>query len=127
MREACRWCDKFSESVRLMAREHIRTTEDLQKYIETSDHQKSELIGCRNKVINRLRREKDPERISELKAERARLTGEISRIREDIKTAEFTNNRSEQVQRDIKTELSYCKGDNHRSQKRDGKNQCLAR
>ncbi len=127
MREACRWCDKFSESVRLMAREHIRTTEGLQSYIETSGHRKSELIGCRNKVINHLRREKDPERINELKDERTRLTGEISRIRKDIKTAEFTLDRSEKVSSDIKIELSYCKGDKHRSQKRDIKNQCLDR
>ncbi len=127
MREACRWCDKFSESVRLMAREHIRTTEDLKRYIETSDHQKKELIGCRKKVINRLRREKDPERINELKAERTRLTGEISEIRKNIRTAEFTLDRSEKVSSDIKIELSYCKGDKHRSQKRDIKNQCLDR
>lgn len=127
MREACRWCDKFSESVRLMAREHIRTTEDLKRYIETSDHQKKELIGCRKKVINRLRREKDPERINELKAERTRLTGEISEIRKNIRTAEFTLDRSEKVSSDIKIELSYCKGDKHRSQKRDSKNRDIER
>lgn len=127
MREACRWCDKCSEAVRLMAREHIHTTEDLQSYIKTADYQKSELIGCRNKVINRLRREKDPERINDLKSERTRLTGEISRIRKDIKTAAFTLDRSEKVQRDIKIELSYCKGDNHRSQKRDSKNRDIER
>ena len=127
MREACRWCDKFSESVRLMAREHIRTTEDLQRYIETSEHQKSELIGCRNKVINRLRREKDPVRINELKEDRASLSGEISRIRKEKKTAEFTLDRSEKVQDDITIELSYCKGDKHRSHKRDSKNRGVDR
>ena len=127
MREACRWCDKFSESVKLMAREHIRTTEDLQRYLETSDHQKSELIGCRNKVINRLRREKDPVRISELKAERSHLTGEISAIRKDLKTAAFTLERSEQARDDIKIELNYCQGNNLRSQKIDSKNRGLDR
>jgi len=121
MREACRWCDKLSKSVRLMAREHIRTTEDLQSFIGTSGHQKNELIRCRNKVINRLRREKDPVRINELKAERSRLTGEISGIRKDIKAAEFALDRSEKVQSDIKIELSYCLGDNLRSRKRDSK------
>ena len=127
MREACRWCDKYSESVRLMAREHIRSTEDIQRYIETSDHKKSELIGCRNKVINRLRREKNPERISELKAERTRLTGEISEIRKSIRTAEFTLDRSEKVRNDIKIELSYCQGNIHRSQKRDSKSRGVDR
>lgn len=127
MREACRWCDKFSESVRLMAREHIRTSEDLQRFIETSGHKKNELIGCRNKVINRLRREKDPERISDLKTERTRLTSEISSIRKDLKTAEFTLDRSEKVQGDIKIELNYCKGNNLRSQKRDSKSRDVER
>lgn len=127
MREACRWCDKFSESVRLMAREHIRTAEDLQSYIESYDQQKSTLIGCRNKVIKRLRREKDPERICELKAERTHLTSEITEIRKNIKTAEFTLERSEKVQSDIKTELSYCQGTNLRSQKIDSKNRDIER
>jgi small-conductance mechanosensitive channel len=110
-----------------MAREHIRSTEDIQRYIETSDHKKSELIRCRNKVINRLRREKNPERISELKAERTRLTGEISEIRKSIRTAEFTLDRSEKVRNDIKIELSYCQGNIHRSQKRDSKNRGVGR
>ena len=64
---------------------------------------------------------------NELKAERSRLTGEISGIRKDIKTAEFTLERSEKVQDDIKIELSYCKGDKHRSQKRDNKNRGVDR
>ena len=127
MREACRWCDKFSESVRLMAREHIRTEDDLKNFIESSTLEKTALSASKNKINNRLRREKNPVRINELKAERSRLTGEISRIRKDIKTAEFTLDRSEKVQSDIKTELSYYKGDNHRSQKRDSKNRGVDR
>lgn len=122
MREACRWCDKVSASVKLMAREHIRTTADLQSFIETSCLRKDELIGCRNKVINRLRREKDPERICELKAERTRLTEEISGIREDIKTAEFTLERSEKARGDIKTELKYCRGDILRPHEKERRN-----
>ena len=127
MREACRWCDKFSESVRLMAREHIRTEDDLKNFIESSTLEKTALSASKNKINNRLRREKNPVRINELKAERSRLTGEISRIRKDIKTAEFTLDRSEKVQSGIKTELSYYKGDNHRSQKRDSKNRGVDR
>ncbi len=121
MREACRWCDKFSESVRLMAREHIRTEDDLKHFIESSTLEKTALSASKNKINNRLRREKDPVRIYELKAERSRLTGEISRIRKDINDAEFTLERSEKVHEDIKVELSYCRGDNHRSQKRESK------
>ena len=127
MREACRWCDKYSESVRLMAREHIRTEDDLKNFIESSTLEKTALSAYRNKVINRLRREKDPERICELKAERSRLTGEISAIRKDINTAEFTLDRSEKIRKDIKIELSYCRGDKHRSQKRDSKNRGVDR
>jgi len=127
MREACRWCDRFSESVRLMAREHIQTEDDLKNFIESSTLEKNALSASKSKINNRLRREKDPVRINELKAERSRLTGEISRIRKDINTAEFTLNRSEKVQDDIRIELSYCKGDKHRSHKRDSKNRGVDR
>ena len=127
MREACRWCDRFSESAKLMAREHIRTEDDLKYFIESSTLEKTALSASKNKINNRLRREKDPVRINELKAERSRHTGEISRIRKDIKTAEFTLERSEKVQDDIKIELSYCKGDKHRSQKRKSINRGVDR
>ena len=79
----------------------------------------------RDKIRNRLRRATDPVIIDELKAERDRLSKEITGIRKEIKTAEFTLERSEKVREDINIELEYCRGDHtkHRSRKRNDRDQ----
>ena len=83
------------------------------------------LIGERDKIRNRLRRANDPGMIDELKAERDQLTKEIAGIRKEIKTAEFTLERSKKVREDIKIELEYCRGDHmkHRDRQRDDRDQ----
>ena len=108
MREACRMCDKYSVCAKLMAREHLRTDQDVRNFIAGAKQRINVLAGERNKIRNRLRREKDPTRIDCLKAERNRLTGEISSLRKDIRTAEFTLERSEDVGRIIDIEEAVC-------------------
>ena len=82
----------------------------------------AELSEARNKVRNKLRRASDPEQIEQLKAERDRFTAGIGKLRKDIKTAEFTLERSQQIQNDIEIELNACgmtRSRNHRD--RDGR------
>ena len=122
MREAGRMCDKYSACARLMAREHLRTDEDVNAFISCSEKKMAELSEARNKVRNKLRRASDPEQIEQLKAERDRFTAGIGKLRKDIKTAEFTLERSQQIQNDIEIELNACgmtRSRNHRD--RDGR------
>ena len=122
MREAGRVCDKYSACARLMAREHLRTHEDLNAFIFGSEQKMAELSEARDRVRNKLRRASDPDQKEQLKAERDRLTAEIGKLRKDIKTAEFTLERSQQVQKDIEIELNACgiiRSRNHRD--RDGR------
>ncbi len=119
MREAGRMCDKYSECARLMGREHLRTEDDVKNYIEITTRQNNELSGCRNKVKNRLRREKNPVMIDELKAERSRLTEEISEKRKDLRTAELILERSEKVKEDIAIEQAHCRGDHLRVRRKE--------
>jgi hypothetical protein len=122
MREAGRMCDKYSACVRLMAREHLRTDEDVNTFISDSKHKMEYLSEARNKVRNKLRRASEPEQIEQLKAERDALTADIGKLRKEIRTAEFTLERSQQVQNDIEIELSACgmtRSRNHRD--RDGR------
>ena len=82
----------------------------------------AELSETRNKVRNKLRRASDPAQIEHLKAERDSFTAEIGRLRKDIRTAEFTLERSQQVQKNIEIELNACgmtRSRNHRD--RDGR------
>lgn len=125
MREACRMCDKYSDCARLMARYHLHTENDVKAFIANSEQRMDVLTGERNNIRNQLRRAKDPVMIDDLKAERDQLTSEITGIRKDIKTAEFTLERSEKVREGINIEREYCRGDHikHRDIKRDDRNQ----
>ena len=122
MREAGRMCDKYSACARLMAREHLRTVEDVNAFISDSEHKMEELSEARNKIRNKLRRASEPDQIEQLKAERDSLTADIGKLRKDIRTAEFTLERSQQVQKNIEIELNACgmtRSRNHRD--RDGR------
>ena len=105
-----------------MAREHLRTDADVSAFITDSEHKMEELSEARNKVRNKLRRASEPDQIEQLKAERDSFTAAIGKLRKDIKTAEFTLERSQQVQKDIEVELNACgmtRSRNHRD--RDGR------
>jgi uncharacterized coiled-coil DUF342 family protein len=105
-----------------MAREHLRTDADVSAFISGSEQKMAELSEARNKVRNKLRRASEPDQIEQLKAERDSFTAEIGKLRKDIKTAEFTLERSQQVQKNIEIELSSCgmtRRRNHRD--RDGR------
>lgn len=109
MREAMRMCDKYSACARLLARENLSTIEDLEKYMEKSKTEIDVLSRERNKIRNRLRREKNPETIEELKSKRNVLTEQICSARKDLKLAKFTLDRSEQVRNEIRIEHEYCR------------------
>ena len=121
MREAMRMCDKYSACARLLARESIDTIEDLEKYMEKSKAEIDVLSRERNKIRNRLRREKNPETIGELKEKRNDLTEQIYSVRKDLKLAEFTHDRSEQLRDDIRIEHECCRGNHVKEQKRTRK------
>ena len=103
-------CDKYSACARLLARENLSTIEDLEKFIEKSKAEIDVLSRERNKVRNRLRREKNPETIEELKEKRNVLTEQICSTRKDLKLAKFTLDRSEQVRNEIRIEHEYRRG-----------------
>ena len=111
MREACRMCDRYSSCARLMAKYHLRTEDDVKDFINSSRYDIDVLSRERNAIKNRLRREKYPGRIYELKEQRDLLTYEIAAVRKEKKTAEFTLERSEKIREDISIELEYCRGD----------------
>ena len=119
MREAGRMCDKYSACARLMAREHLRTDADVKTFISDSERKMDDLSATRNKIRNKLRRTSDPDQIARLKAERDGLTAKISKLRKDIRTADFTLERSTQVRDDIKTELEHCRGDHIKTLRKD--------
>ena len=127
MREAMRMCDKYSACARLLARERLSTIEDLESFMERSKSKIDVLSRERNKVRNRLRREKNPETIEELKSKRNVLTEQICSIRKDLKLAKFTLERSEQVRNEIRIEHEYCRGTHMKQRNKSRANRDLER
>ena len=122
-----RMCDKYSACARLLARENLGTIEDLEKYMEKSKTEIDVLSRERNKVRNRLRREKNPETIEELKEKRNVLTEQICSARKDLKLAKFTLDRSEKVRNEIRIEHEYCRGSHMKQRNKSRANRDLER
>ena len=121
MREAMRMCDKYSACARLLARERLGTIEDLEKYMKKSKKEIDVLSRERNKIRNRLRREKNPGTIEELKGKRNNLTEQICSARKDLSLAKFTLDRSEQLRNEIRIEHEYRRGDHMKEYQRSRK------
>ena len=109
---------RYSEAARFLAGKHIRTGADLSEYISSTEERMDVLIRERNRINNRLRRAKDPGRIDELKAERSELTGSISLMRKELRTADFILERSGKIREDIAIEHAYRRGDHVRTKSR---------
>lgn len=127
MREAMRWCDKASESARLLAHTKIDTIEGLKRFIDASKSEINVLSQERNKIYNRIRRAKDSKAIRELKEKRNTLTDRISSIRKDLKTADFILGRSEKVVEEIQIEQRHRCGEHLRQRERTRGNRDLER
>lgn len=127
MREAMRMCDKYSACARLLARENLSTIEDLESFMEKSKTEIDVLSRERNTIRNRLRREKNPETIEELKSKRNVLTEQICSIKKDLKLAKFTLERSEQVRNEIRIEHEYCRGSHRKQRNKSRANRDLER
>ena len=121
MREAMRMCDKYSACAKLLARERLSTIEDLESFTERSKSIIDVLSRERNKIRNRLRREKNPGTIEELKGKRNNLTEQICSARKDLSLAKFTLDRSEQLRNEIRIEHEYRRGDHMKEYQRSRK------
>ena len=127
MKEAMRMCDKYSACAKLLAKENIGTFEDLESFMQMSRSEIGVLSRERNKIRNRLRREKNPETIESLKENRNALTEQICSIRKELKLAEFTLERSEKIRDDIRIEHEYCHSTHMKQRSKSRTNRDLER
>ena len=84
LRESIRRMERYSQQTRLLCRHKIQTPEQLQNFIDSRNSQRQELERERNKVYNRMKSAKTPEKLAELKAERDALSAKIKDIRADL-------------------------------------------
>ena len=104
LREECRRLDAISRQAQLICREKLDTAEDVAGFISGKQAEIKVLGAARQKCYNRLRRCDNREEITQIKAQRDRLTAAMSVCRKDIKTAESVLSRSNRLKENLKLE-----------------------
>lgn len=106
LREAVRRLHELSSQIKLISREKLKTTDDVQCFVERKSGEMRGLIGERQKLYNRLRRCDNSEEIRDIKTTRDELTKRIVSIRNDIKLAKKIPEREQPMREDIRAELA---------------------
>ena len=95
--EDVRQLRKYSEQIRLLVRNKIDTSEQLQAFREKTQSRMDDLISQRTHIQNKLRRAKAPEAIETLKVEKTTLTEHIALLRRSLRAAAEIEERTAQM------------------------------
>ena len=114
MRAALRKCDMYSRQAKLLCREHLQTDEDVLRYMDRCEKKIVELSDQRQKIYNKLRRCKDPEKTEKLKEERDKLTSQLKEVRQERKDLIDVLKRSDVLSEDIAREYAAQKRERQR-------------
>ncbi|MBQ1366605.1 MAG: hypothetical protein IIY45_00740, partial [Firmicutes bacterium] len=87
MKEASRYLDRILDQHRLASGYHVTSMDALMHLIETLEKQLESFLDIRKDIINMMRRCKDPQKMTELKAARTARTQSIVKLRKEIKIA----------------------------------------
>ena len=109
IREACRRLDSIDRQTRLIFRERLDTTADVELYLEHAQTHLEALQASRRACYYRLRRCRNPKEMADIHSQRDMLTASIALCRRDIKTAQEVLVRSEKVKTDLAAEKTMQK------------------
>ena len=87
MKETSRYLDRILDQYRLVSCYHITSMDALIHLIGTLEKQIESFLDIRKDIVNMMRRCKDPQKMTELKAARTARTQTITRLRKEIKIA----------------------------------------
>ncbi len=106
MKQAWRKIDKLSQQVRLISKYNLHDTNDVKRLIADNQEQILTITNLRNQIYNKLRRCKDTDKISNLKAERDYCSSKLKRLRIEIKTANTILYDVDEIKMNIKSETN---------------------
>lgn len=106
MKQAWRKIDKLSNQVRLISKYNLNDTNDVQQFINNNNEQIVPITNQRNQIYNKLRRCKDTEIISNLKSDRDIYTKQLTKLRNEIKTANAILTNADEMKKNIKAEMN---------------------
>ena len=87
MKETFRYIHRILDQYHLVSSYHVTTVDALMHLIGTLEKQLESFLDIRKDIINMMRRCKDPQKMTELKAARTARTQTITRLRKEIKIA----------------------------------------
>ncbi len=87
MKQAVRKMERYSNQIRLVATEKLKTIDDVKAYISRTEKDIADVIKIRQKYRNKLRNCKDEKQITEYKLKRDDCTSILTRYRKYLKTA----------------------------------------
>ena len=88
MREACRRLDRYTEQIDLMAKHHFKTEEDIGVFKTETQSQIDALSRERRKLYDLVSRADTPDEKNSIRKDYEIYTGEITRLRRDLRTAD---------------------------------------
>lgn len=89
MKREVRKMERYSNEIKLIVTEKIRTTEDVKSYISQTEKDIEDTTNVRQKYRNKLRNCKDDNLIKEYKAKRDECTTTLNKYRKNLKTANW--------------------------------------
>ena len=87
MKQEVRKMERYSNQIRLIAKEKLKTIDDVKSYISQTEKNIAEVTGIRQKYRNKLRNCKDDELIKEYKTKRDECTTILKDYRNKLKVA----------------------------------------
>lgn len=110
MKQEVRKMERYSNEIRLIVSEKIKTTEDVKNYISQTEKDIDNVTNVRQKYRNKLRNCKDDILIKEYKEKRDECTTILNKYRKKLKTANYILEDTTKVKEVIKIERQMKNG-----------------
>lgn len=121
MKQEVRKMERYSNEIRLIVSEKLKTTEDVKDYISQTEKGIENITNLRQKYRNKLRNCTDDKLIEEYKEKRNECTTTLNKYRKNLKTANYILEDTPKVKEVIKIEMQMKNGqeDITKTKKRD--------
>lgn len=123
MKQEVRKMERYSNEIRFIVTEKLKTTEDVKSYISQTEKDIEDVANLRQKYRNKLRNCKENNLIKEYKEKRDECTTILNKYRRNLKTANYILEDTPKVKDVIKIERQMKNGqeDITKTKKKDRK------
>ena len=104
MKQEVRKMERYSNEIRLVVTQKLKTTEDVKSYITQTENDIEDITNLRRKYRNKLRNCTDDKLMQEYKEKRNECTTILNKYRKNLKTANYILEDTPKVKEVIKIE-----------------------